>query len=449
MKERTALPRRDAQAEGNVTIQYTDAVTGKVLEEIKGKNHVFTAQLAATAGFQSTALKADLLLCEGGSQPEEDMPFIPGSPIGYGRPGAEGTGLYRGTYRTADSWFGRTTRGGVSSKYVYDVLPTQALGKVDWVGLTAAMGTGVSVPSYQPPFMGFSGISRACDCENGVVYRAAVALENSYYRLKFYRQDCFSDAEEQVVDLTELAGLTAYRSGTAYPRTTRIFLDVSGGAAYVMSRGTPLGVTTAVYKVLKVALDGSQVLGQWDITTGTEYVYEVTYPGGARDGKLWWMVPSSDYRGYSRYVCDVESGAITKTEIALEDSNCNLLRWEGSVAYVYGNCFWYSRRDYYGPANDSSDYKNYFLYGSPLFDMANQAVHGLMPPSPMEASGAEYSVWPSPIAAVAGQWIKTCYVSADILSMPFAYTCYAVPSDTPERPEGSGMTVTYELDISW
>ena len=438
---------REAQGRGRVTIQYTDAVTGRVKEEIRGENHVFTPQFTATTGFQTTAMKADLLLCQGGSVPDAGasarMPFIPGEPIGYGRPNAEGSGLYRGTYRAADSWLNRVSRRGVSAKYVYDFLPTQARGRVDWVGLTAALGSGISTPSYQPPWQASSTSARVYDCGTGMMYRVSTVSQDSSYRVRYALQDCASGEAEEAVDLTALAGMAAFRTGTAYPRTVRIFLDKKKERAYVMCRGTPVGTTKAVYKVLAVTLDGSTLLGQWNIATGTEYVYEVTGPGGARDGVLWWMAPAADYKGYSRYTCDVEKGTITKVEIGLEDSARNLMRWDNSIAYFYDDCFWYPRADTASP-DDSA----YFLCGSPLFDLGNGAIHGLVPPGPRNIDAGTFHVGQSSLAALSGQWVAT-NVETGEMTMPFAYTCYQVPSGTPERPEGSGMTVTYELDVSW
>ena len=449
MKEKSALPLGKAQGRGRVSIRYTDAVTGRVLREVCGENHVFTPQFAGTTGFQATALKADLLLTQGGSIPDGDaespMPFIPGTPIGYGRPGAEGTGLYRGTYRSAESWYNQTTRNGVSSKYVYDFLPTQALGRVDWVGLTAALGSGASEPAFDTPWTEFSSAVRVYDCERGVYYRAGMSTVDSLYHVKLYIMDCFSDSAERSVDLTDLAGLTAFRTGSSYPRTARVFLEQGGGAVYVLFRGTPAGTTTAVYKAVKVCADGAEVLGQWDITGGVEYLYATTAPGGALNDQLWWMVPSSGYLGYTRYTCDLAAGTITAVEIGLEGSG-NLLRWDEGVAYVYGSCFWYPRRDAYTPADDG--YSGYFLYGSPLFDMSSRAVHGLVPPSTMEKSPALCHVGLSPITACRGQWIKTLY-SSHTANLPFAYTCYRLPEGTEDRPEGSAMTVAYELDITW
>lgn len=450
MNEKTTLPRTEARGRGRVSIQYTDAVTGKVLEEIRGENHVFTPQLVGTTDFQTTAMKADLLLCQGGSCPDEGaearMPFIPGEPIGYGRPGAEGTGAFRGTYRSADSWLARTTRSGVSSKFVYDFLPTQALGRVDWVGLTAALGTGISAPSYAAPYAEFSTSARVYDCERGVYYCASTAAVDSLVHVKLYIMDCYSDSAETSVDITALAGLTGFRTGSSYPRTARVFLEQGGQAVYILCRGTPTGTTTAVYKAVKVSADGSEVLGQWDITSGTEYVYAATSAGGAMNDTLWWMTPADGYRGYSRYTCDLATGTITLTQIALDESSGNMLRWDDAVAYVYGNCFWYPRRDAYTPANDG--YDAYFLYGSPLFDMSAQAVHGLIPPSTMEKVPSQCHVGLSPISAFGGQWVKSFYAS-EAQTMPFAYTCYSVGADTPDRPDGSAMTVTYELDITW
>ena len=59
MNDLTALPRREARGRGKVSIQYTDALTGRVLEEIRGENHVFTPQLTGTTGFQTTAMQVN------------------------------------------------------------------------------------------------------------------------------------------------------------------------------------------------------------------------------------------------------------------------------------------------------------------------------------------------------------------------------------------------------
>ena len=447
MKETTFLSPRPCQARGQVALRYTDPVTGRVLEEIRGRNHVFTAQLCGTTGFQSTAMKADLLLCQGGTYPDGDwgIPFIPGDPIGYGRPGAEGTGLYRGTYRSAESWLDRRTKSGVSSKFVYDFLPTQALGRVDWVGLTAALGNGVSTPAYGLPALGFSSANHVYDCGSGRYFRLAAQTGDSGYRVMLYHKTCFEDAEENEVDLSALADIPELRTSTSYPRTLRPFGDGREEAVYALIRGTPVGTTTAIYKVVKVTPAG-ELLGVWDITSGTDYAAITAYPGGARDGKLYWMVPAGDYLGYTRYVCTPEEGSITVVEVAAESGSPNLLRWDSTVAFCWEDCFWYPRRDAYDPADDGTSGK--FLYGSPLFDLGSGAVHGLVPPGLLEKAAAGFHTGLSPIAAFGGQWIKTAQDDS-ALSMPFAYSCYPVPADTPDRPEGSAMTVTYELDVTW
>ena len=451
MHDTICLPKGPVRAEGRVTVQYRDGVTGKVLGQSRGGNHVFTAQLGGTTAFQTSAMCADLVLCRGGTYPdpggEMKMPFIPGEPIGYGRPGAEGTGLYRGTYRAGESWCARVTKTSVSSKFVYDFLPTQALGRVDWVGLTAGLGTGIAAPCYTPPDKGFSSAARVYDCGGHRYFRAAALSADGGYHAALYHKDPFEEEDERVVDVSALAGLTALRTSNSYPRTFRVFYDNAEKTAYVLLRGTPVGVTAAVCKVVKVDLAGN-FLGVWDITDGKELSYAVSSCGAARAGKLYWMVPASGYRGYTRYVCDVEAGSVTAVEVALEESSPNLLRWEEGVAFLYGDCFWYPRRDGYLPSADSASYSGYFLYGSPLFDLASGAVHGLLPPSPMEKTAGGFHVGPSPIAAFSGQWLKTAG-SGGSLAMPFAYTCYAMPEGTAERPAGSAMTVSYELDVTW
>lgn len=49
-------------------------------------------------------------------------------------------------------------------------------------------------------------------------------------------------------------------------------------------------------------------------------------------------------------------------------------------------------------------------------------------------------------------WLRKETSSDDVkgtASMPFAYTAYKLPSDAPERPENSAVTIAYGLTINW
>ena len=93
--------KNNLDAHGHCRIDYTDPLTGKVLERVEGDNHVFVDQFVNN--FQNTALRSTLLLTDGKSDLDTDFPWIPGNPIGYGNIDSSATGIYLGSYRSVDS----------------------------------------------------------------------------------------------------------------------------------------------------------------------------------------------------------------------------------------------------------------------------------------------------------------------------------------------------------
>lgn len=133
MLDRALLQGRDFDAQGHCRVDYTDPVTGKVLERIEGDNHVFIDQFTCS-GFQG--FQPMLLLSNGDVSYDADVPMIPGMPTGYGVVGSSATGTLQGGYRSVDSFNNRISRSGVTFQYVYDFLSTQIPLPINYVGLT-------------------------------------------------------------------------------------------------------------------------------------------------------------------------------------------------------------------------------------------------------------------------------------------------------------------------
>lgn len=451
MKDNMELPKEEFQAEGRCCIQYTDPLTGKILEEIRSKNHVFTKQFMGTSGFQSTALVSDLLLCQGGYYQGDDIPMIPGDPIGYGRPATEGTGFFRGTYRTADSYYNRRTIGKVSSKYVYDFLNTQALGRVDWVGLTAELGTGASTAAWNPPYRVEAPTTsyKVYDCETGTWYYAAwVGDSTNNYELYLYRNNAFKSIGVTSVNITELAGVAKGRYN--YTGNIKVFLDAETKQVYVAARYAPVGSTTYAVKCYVLNADCSAVEGSYTFNS-TSLANAVC--GAYYGGKLTWFYCMSDnnYQQYQKVQVDLESGDSTVENTGYDaTTRRNGFRFNMYTAYVYKNYLWYERYyDRSAGVNLFSSSNDYFLSVAPMYDLVNERITGTLPPSGLYGSDYNYyRVGVSPLATFEGQWGSYSY-RGGAPTMPFAYTCCQIPEDTPDRPDGAGMTVTYELDITW
>ena len=146
------------EAKGHCRVDYTDPLTGKVLERIEGDNHVFIDQFMAI--FQTTCLNSTLLLTDGEQELDTDLPYLPGKPIGYGNPGTSATGIFQGSYRGADSFYNVIGRDQVTSMYIYDFLSTQIPDTIRYVGLTGAQhyNSPSTLFSYRWPRNSFAGI---------------------------------------------------------------------------------------------------------------------------------------------------------------------------------------------------------------------------------------------------------------------------------------------------
>lgn len=437
MKDKIILPDIAFNATGKCTLQYTDPDTGKVMFETSGNNHVFIKQVTGTTGFQGTALRADLLLCQGGYDPGNDLPVIPGDPIGYGRVGEDGTGLFRGTYRTADSYYNKKSLAKVSNKYVYDFLPNQALGRADWIGLTSALEAGRSDVSWSPPHMMDAPTQtyKAYNCETGDFF----LTETSGNKLYLIHANTFTDTAERRVMLSEL--------GTWYSGTAKVCVDAINNRVYVLVAYKTSSSGLVQYKCVLMKEDLSGVESVSTVTSGGSYI-EMGYHGGAADGKARWVDGTSTSAFYI-YTLDLETMTCT-SKIMQPPTNKNYLLFDPYTIHVYRNFIWYAPRYFYNNGGVFAEAQGtYFVYTAPMVDVATGEVSTMMPPRPYPTRYYyQYRCGLSPYKAFSGQWVSYSYTGATP-TINTAYTKYHVPEETPDRPEGMGMTVTYELEIEW
>lgn len=159
MIEKTKVPISEMRVKGHCRVDYTDPVTGRVLERIEGDNHVFEDQFFASA-FQQQCLQSTLLLTDGTAALDTSLPWIPGKPVGYANPSGAATGYFQGAYRASDSYIDVPTQNGTESLYVYDFLTSQIPGTIRYVGLTGAyrVGTAITPFRFRWPRNNFEGI---------------------------------------------------------------------------------------------------------------------------------------------------------------------------------------------------------------------------------------------------------------------------------------------------
>ena len=422
-------------------------------------------------------LKADLLLCSGGAAIDHDIPVIPGYPIGYGRVENDGMGLTRGAYRAADSYIYRVSQTKINNKYVYDFLPNQALGELSWVGLTGAIrhvrtgSPGVGTAAWKFPVQGECDRSnpKLYDCATGRYYRLSGSRDysgdtGSYLTLHY--MDTFYHTGEHTVDLLSVLGVSGFKYNT--PFAYKLFLDAETKKLYVYLQYTPRGAgadTGSAYKVFRISADFTTLESQWTV----DPLPDGFYYGGFYEGKLYYCNEDTtdNYSGYFLNVVDLESGVSTQTRKDMADEpirNCFCFdRHRNSTpnpdTFLFKNYLWHG--PYHANNNIVTTYGNdYFLFVIPMLDLAADGVMvSALPPAWGDGSSSgdsyvkQYRVGPAPMGLYGKQWGVYRYnPDADGFvqpTLPFAYTCYQLPAGAPARPEGSGMTVTYELDITW
>ena len=436
--ERMHIKPVKAWMEGRCCIQYTDPLTGRILEEIRGGNHVFESQLNGL-GCINNVMPADLLLTTGGFLPTDgEVPFLPGEPIGWGRIGEGTQGAYRGQYRSADSYYDKRTTSKITNKYVYDFLPTQALGgPVNWVGLTGHFGKGGSVSCLKYPFansMGPNNQNTITDCSDA----AKTYIRKTSNAITVYRASVITAGSFSSKELSALLG-------PFYTISNYYFAAEAGGKDFfvIVNGRKTSGDSTHLY-VYRVDYDFTQVKGSWEIQESYSNTPEY---GFFDEGKIYLYYKNFGDDHLSRMSWDViDLDALSVSYFNSETLGINVFRLGEYEIFRYGNSIWYQvYYNNYGLAGNI--YSGKFAYIGLFYDAGKHLSMPCIPPSIQTLSSDIYIMFSSMVPQLNGQFCYG-YNKGYAPEVNFAFTRYQVPDGVPARPEGSGMTVTYELDIT-
>lgn len=479
--------KNNLDAHGHCRIDYTDPLTGKVLERVEGDNHVFVDQFVNN--FQSTALRSTLLLTDGKSDLDTDFPWIPGNPIGYGNIDSSATGIYLGSYRSVDSYISRITQQGVTSLYVYDFLTPQIPDAIGYVGLTAQSRQGCpSLPfSYSWPSTDATGIY---DIERKKLYGWETDLNPSRdYPKKLLYTELFNEPLQAVVkhDVLELCDNPSYilpldgdySSQYTYDTQYHWIYDYENEQmGFWLFRGVweyRYDTDEKKYKyTLKMqhdvwvfSKDGSAVdkhfTKTWrpvenaDAAENMYKYYLFPYTGShfPSEGRLYGekIYFFSDYSPdhsvsnssteYYVYTCDISTGEITYTKYAVDTVGTHYLMGGANTLYCYKGytfgqaCYIDSSGCYYG--FDATK-----MGENPVFDVYNEKVYASTPVCMDRYSISSYLIEKGQTSIYSKTWnLKGAGY------MPFAFTAYQLPKDAPVRPKNSAVTIAYGLEINW
>ena len=146
MRENIEMDEKDGNVRGFVTIEYRDPTTGKVREKIEDENHVFGNSFKC--GFWSNMLiqtaRDIFFVTDDNTPPSDDLPYLRGNIIGWGRNVVGGTNVRQGAFVAGESQpMGADIGEGLGRRfrYVFDFTPTQLLEGIGSFGFT---------PQYRP-----------------------------------------------------------------------------------------------------------------------------------------------------------------------------------------------------------------------------------------------------------------------------------------------------------
>lgn len=428
-------------AKGHVSIDFTDPLTGKVIDKVDGDNHAFKEYLSTTnlVGWMNSVT---LHITEGdGSPVNTSFPWMRGDLIGFGTPYNGSSGTLRGAYDSTTSYTGKRTPFGLSSKYSYQFTPSQALGRIGEVGLTSQF---VNTYSLEPSRKVLSMP------QNGGVYQHGL-LDGTTTGLSYPSKNTFDinrlgpswqgqpDAGVSLPKSTFVVTATAeqignYKMGHA--------IDAKTGRVYIVvwwyKQNTPSrGIDLVIYEF--AGLNDPTLLRVRTITD----VQSPSFPGG---GYYSYYKVRSVRNGNLYLVCsnatDAGNGTTNMNMVAI-----NLSTMDARFVPLprhYGKMM--TPSDFVRPVSESVDffyevgdssgtYRNYF------FDYNTETVIASIT-SP-NTNSAHFLL--NPFYENAMYYSRSETTPGDPIFLG-AGAIYKVP-DGVVRPSNSGMTITYELEV--
>lgn len=404
VKDIIKTPDKNLGAVGRVCIDYKDPLTGKIKEQIKGDNYVYKDCLFSGAAWWGTLLKANMYITDSRRTINANIPYLFGSPIGYGIPNTEGSGLYRGAWNSVTSFLDKQSPNGRSSKFVYDFTPFQALGTVGTIGLTQQYWYGTSSDTYVP--YKFLETAPTLLLDSGGTLGFVVG--HYHYTINASAVVIKTNLISYSVTTTDVSGIVGTSS------TERLGYEPSTGHFYIFNYSS-----TAANRVLYEFEDDnfSSAINTWPVSLCTSnnafYIH----------GEYMYFLGKVKFN-YVRN--DTPPSGISMTNSALLGKTLDF-----RFATNYNNLIIFFGSSYGG---------SYGNQVGGIFDLDTESIVGYLV-SPTVTSYPFFipdtQILAGYSSVEAGYYIR--YISA--------FTAYRVSNDAPERPEGYGMTITYELEV--
>ncbi len=425
MKNSILLRERPALVKGRVILDYTRK--GKILERIEGDNMCFESAFNATNNWwdKISGASAHIFMYGSDKAPDPTMPYQRrGTVIGWGFKGKVASGAIQGAWNAAKSFDNKVIKDGdgISFKWAYDWGVTQMVGLP-----IKSLGMG-----YDPVYGYLSRYEKRFTYDTGYVSKGYLGYlfdtsgTNRLIKVRSLKQQLiFNDINVAAFVKTDYVSGDYWNFGFASDT----------GKAYILLYNGNTGQTAR--RLLYEFADDTftSLVATYPIINGTCMKIGVN---GIVVYKNKIYIPNANIIEYD-FVADTSPVTYTQpiSPIAIggynsggKDASCsaaeNGLMFKGKHLIRVRQEWWtpvfnmetktYEPECIYGPYESASYYASYI---EPMID-GSPVVHA------NGHSGATQS-----------------YFMTQMLS------CYTLPSDAPDRPEDSGVSLDYQIDISY
>lgn len=459
-------------AEGRVTLEYTDGLTGRVKERVQGKNHVFPGGmmlggLPYLLGNNSTGNPLAIYLSDYEGALDMEIPLIPGNIIGYGKVGSAATGAYLGTENTSARSLGVYSAGKFHYKRQWSWIPSQVPGVIRKIGLSPRL-TGGNRSEYNNilfspfPIALPDGGTGFWDYDN---QRYSILRSYQYNPNEtIVRQYTFGNSTATNIKWSQLVTIDDYYStngcGTLCWFLDRTSRDLHLFFAYLSSE---ISGGKRLNKLLHAWFDGglsqrkgleTTVLGTQSNDNWFDNNYIVMF--GLLSGGVYFLPYKLDGSAFSW--CSFNPGAAVDGDFSACFTKAGELLLDGSYSAVPPNGIGANsgisilgNRVSMSLARNSMSHVFQFKPGSEQIYAVKviscsgsyaSIPFGLLPRSLSETDVLAAYNPPKEAGDV--------YADTDEKWINFSdLCCYSLPADAPARQEGQGVSVTYELAVGY
>ena len=402
------------EIKGNVCIEYRDELTGRIKERIASKNHIFEDSFRSGnwSDILNNTSYENLFITDDNSPPDDNLPYLRGNIVGWGRTNTAASGLYQGNYITDKSWLDRDINNGMgrSWKWTYEFSSSQLPGEMKSVGITNQYAT-CNSDFLLLPVRGrrYYTAATAYFYRNGKGYRAANTGIITVY-------DPFTNTSDAI----NISAIT----GTA--STLCIGFAVDSQNAFILAYSST-AANRRIYRFMDESFD--TLLETYSYSTITNYPSS-NFMFAVYGDRLWYYSSSGWFSG--NYTAN-ENPTLIATPACVFNANLTSVDSNTSMTVKEGKVFCFKEV--------SSSSKARFS----IWDLEKNEQFITM--SPTFSSSTPQHCPQDP--ALSGRVFLLSHNSQQKFFMKQALCCYTIPDDAPIRPDDTAVSVSYQIDIGY